>query len=52
MLKYIGYDDEANKIEKAIEYIIREGKFLTKDLGGDMGTKEFTQKVIEKIKEY
>ncbi|WP_290773168.1 isocitrate/isopropylmalate family dehydrogenase [Anaerofustis sp.] len=52
MLKYIGYDDEAKKIEKAIEDIIREGKFLTKDLGGNMGTKEFTQKVIEKIKEY
>ncbi|WP_294468684.1 isocitrate/isopropylmalate dehydrogenase family protein [uncultured Anaerofustis sp.] len=49
MLNYIGYKKEAKKIENAIESLIKEGKYLTKDLGGSLGTKEFTKKVIEKI---
>ena len=49
MLNYIGYEKEAKKIENAIESLIKEGKHLTKDLGGNLGTKEFTKKVIEKL---
>ena len=49
MLNYIGYEKEAKKIENAIESLIKEGKYLTKDLGGSLGTNEFTKKVIEKI---
>lgn len=49
MLNYIGYKKEAKKIENAIESLIKDGKYLTKDLGGSLGTKEFTKKVIEKI---
>ncbi len=49
MLNYIGYTEEGAKIEKAIEELIKEGKYLTKDLGGDLGTKEFTKKVIERL---
>lgn len=49
MLNYIGYKKEAKKIENAIESLIKEGKYLTKDLGGSLGTKEFTKKVIEKL---
>ena len=49
MLNYIGYEKEAKKIENAIESLIKEGKYLTKDLGGSLGTKEFTKKVIEKL---
>ena len=49
MLNYIGYEKEAKKIENAIEILIKEGEYLTKDLGGSLGTKEFTKKVIEKL---
>ncbi|MCR2033280.1 isocitrate/isopropylmalate dehydrogenase family protein [Anaerofustis stercorihominis] len=49
MLNYIGYEKEAKKIENAIESLIKEGEYLTKDLGGSLGTKEFTKKVIEKL---
>ena len=49
MLNYIGYIKEGARIEKTIEELIKEGKYLTKDLGGDLGTKEFTKKVIERL---
>ncbi|MCQ4795455.1 isocitrate/isopropylmalate dehydrogenase family protein [Anaerofustis stercorihominis] len=49
MLNYIGYEKEAKKIENAIEVLIKEGKYLTKDLGGNLGTKEFTKRVIERL---
>lgn len=49
MLNYIGYKEEGARIEKTIEELIKEGKYLTKDLGGDLGTKEFTKKVIERL---
>ena len=49
MLNYIGYEKEAKKIENAIEGLIKEGKYLTKDLGGNLGTKEFTKRVIERL---
>ena len=49
MLNYIGYTKEGARIEKTIEELIKEGKYLTKDLGGDLGTKEFTKKVIERL---
>lgn len=49
MLNYIGYEKEAKKIENTIEGLIKEGKYLTKDLGGNLGTKEFTKRVIERL---
>ena len=50
MLSYMGYVKEAEKIEKAVEDTIREGKNLTRDLGGELGTKEFTECLIKKLK--
>ncbi|WXR62188.1 isocitrate/isopropylmalate dehydrogenase family protein [Peptostreptococcaceae bacterium AGR-M142] len=49
MLEHIGYIKEKEIIEKALEEIFLEGKYLTKDLGGNLGTKEFTKKLINKI---
>ena len=49
MLNYIGYKEEGARIEKTIEELIKEGKYLTQDLGGNLGTKEFTKKVIERL---
>ena len=50
MLKFIGENDAADKIEKAVEAVLKEGKYLTADLGGNTGTQEFAEVIIEKMK--
>ncbi|MCJ7689173.1 MAG: isocitrate/isopropylmalate dehydrogenase family protein [Clostridiaceae bacterium] len=49
MLRYIGENDAADKIQKAVEDVLKEGKYLTRDLGGNTGTSEFTEVVINKM---
>ncbi|MEJ8552993.1 isocitrate/isopropylmalate dehydrogenase family protein [Tepidibacter sp. Z1-5] len=49
MLKYIGENDAALKIESALEKVFKQKDKLTKDLGGTLGTKEFAQAVIENM---
>ena len=51
MLRYIGEMGAADKIEQAVEAVLKEGKHLTCDLGGNTGTIEFTQVVIDKMME-
>jgi len=51
MLRYIGEVAAANKIEQAVEAVLKEGKHLTCDLGGNTGTIEFTQVIIDKMQE-
>lgn len=50
MLKHIEEFDAAAKIEKAIEKVIRDGKHVTPDLGGNAGTSEFTEAIIKEMK--
>lgn len=50
MLQHIGELDAADKIEKALEKVIKEGKHVTPDLGGNAGTSEFTEAIIKEIK--
>lgn len=50
MLSYLGLKEDSIKIKKSIEDIFKEGKCLTKDLGGNCGTKEFTREVIARLK--
>lgn len=49
MLKHIGETEKALKIEKAIEKVFIEGKYMTEDLGGKSSTEEFTKAVMEKF---
>ncbi len=49
MLKYIGENDAALKIESALEKVFKQKDKLTKDLGGPLGTKEFAKAVIENM---
>ncbi|KAH7930755.1 Isocitrate/isopropylmalate dehydrogenase [Leucogyrophana mollusca] len=49
MLRHLGYGDGANRIEKAVDAVIREGKVLTPDLGGKSKTSEVTNEVIKRI---
>ncbi|WFD08860.1 isocitrate/isopropylmalate dehydrogenase family protein [Tepidibacter hydrothermalis] len=49
MLKYIGENEAALKVESALEKVFKQKDKLTKDLGGPLGTKEFAQAVIENM---
>ena len=46
MLDYLGERPAARRIEGALEKVYREGKHVTRDLGGRAGTVEFTDAVI------
>lgn len=48
MLKYIGMKTYSEKIEKALFNTMKSG-ILTKDLGGNYSTSEFTQNIIKEI---
>lgn len=49
MLNYIGEKEYATKIDKALRQSIKEGKFLTKDLGGNASTDEFVNAIIANL---
>ena len=49
MLRHLGYSIGADKIEKAVDEVIREGTVLTPDLGGSSKTNEVVEKVLKKI---
>jgi isocitrate dehydrogenase (NAD+) len=49
MLEHFGEDDRARKIRRAIEATIREGKSITRDLGGSASTDQFTDAIIAKL---
>ncbi|KAF2885501.1 hypothetical protein ILUMI_20651 [Ignelater luminosus] len=49
MLRYMGLNDHAVKIENACFETIKEAKYLTGDLGGKAKCSEFTNAICEKI---
>jgi isocitrate dehydrogenase (NAD+) len=49
MLEHIGDTQRAHRIRTAFERTIREGKVLTRDLGGTAGTDAFTDEVIANL---
>lgn len=49
MLKYINNHDIAQKIENALFEVLKEGKILTHNLGGNSTTTEFTDAIINKL---
>ncbi len=46
MLDYMGELDAARRVEQALQFVYREGKHLTRDVGGSATTEEFTNAVI------
>ncbi len=48
MLRFLGFSDEANKIERAVEKVIAEGK-TTPDLGGKLKTMEMAKEILKEI---
>ena len=49
MLDHIGESSAARKIESALDRVYREGKSLTKDVGGSATTAQFTDAVIRAL---
>ena len=49
MLKHIGEFDAAIKIEEALSMVLKGKENRTIDLGGNLGTKEFTEEIIRRI---
>jgi len=47
MLKYLGESKAADRVEKAVVKALEEGKYLTRDLGGNTGTVEYAKAVID-----
>jgi isocitrate dehydrogenase (NAD+) len=56
MLKYIGEDKAADKLEQAVAETIKEGKYVTYDLKPDrddptaVGTREMAEEIIRKLR--
>jgi len=50
MLDHINEMEAARRVEKALRMVLKEGKHTTVDLGGNAGTREMADAVIDKMK--
>ncbi len=50
MLVHLGENEAAQRLQKAVESIYAEGKHVTRDIGGNATTREFTDAVIAALK--
>lgn len=50
MLRHLGEDESATRIENALYAVFAKGKHFTRDLGGSATTQEFVQAVITAMK--
>ena len=51
MLRHLGEQDAADRIQTAMLAVFAEGKALTKDLGGTAKTNEFARAIVEKLED-
>ncbi|KAI5849916.1 isocitrate dehydrogenase subunit 1 [Durotheca rogersii] len=49
LLRHLGLDDHANRISKAVYGVIAEGKYRTRDMGGEASTHSFTRAILDKM---
>ncbi|KAG8904065.1 homoisocitrate dehydrogenase [Tulasnella sp. 403] len=49
LLIHLGHHEPAKRIDDAVDSVIREGEFLTPDLGGKSTTEEVTNAIVKKI---
>ena len=49
LLEHLGQGERAVKVRRALESVIREGKTVTRDLGGSATTDEFSDAIIERL---
>ena len=50
MLRHLGEEQAAQRVEDALVAVIGEGTHLPQDLGGKTGTQEFADAIIEKLR--
>ena len=49
MLRYIGEGAAADRIDAALAAVLRDGRRVTRDLGGETGTRGMTRAIIEQL---
>ena len=49
LLEHIGDADRSRRVRRALESVIKEGKTVTRDLGGSASTDQFTDAVIARL---
>jgi isocitrate dehydrogenase (NAD+) len=49
MLRHLGYPDVGARVEMAVRDVIADGVTVTHDLGGDAGTSQFADAIIERL---
>jgi len=49
MLRHLGHPDVAARVELAVRDVIAEGRTVTQDLGGDAGTSQFADAIVERL---
>jgi isocitrate dehydrogenase (NAD+) len=49
MLRHLDEQEAANRVKAAVHHVYREGKHLTRDMGGEAGTSEFADAVVAAI---
>ncbi len=51
LLDYIGEHEKADRLERAIEMVVKDGKVRTYDMGGDAGTLDVAREIAKKYSE-
>jgi isocitrate dehydrogenase (NAD+) len=49
MLRHLGYPSAADRVEAALRTVVAAGKTVTYDLGGDAGTTQFADAIVEQL---
>ena len=49
LLRYIGETTAARRIDQALTLVLREKRHVTRDLGGDAGTRRMTEAIVQKL---
>ena len=49
MLQYLGFEEEAERLERAVYMVYAEGEHLTRDQGGNASTTQFCEAVMSKL---
>ena len=49
MLRHLGHPEVASRLEDALRAVVAEGRSVTYDLGGNAGTSQFADAIIERL---
>ena len=49
MLEALGQNEQADRLRTALSKVVEEGKIVTRDIGGNASTQEFTQAIIDRL---